>query len=165
MQNHVAETAVGPSALRNQGSPGVVSATRSSLKAADLARWSVLSKRAFTALLDIETDRLKKRLPRGARNWGTARKALNLFLRDVLYHRVLCRTYRLSRLEPWLEVPLDSYVAEAIRRELPNANLPRWPGVKYLEPEVSIVFQAAAASIAAKECTARVHLDLRWWRP
>jgi hypothetical protein len=165
MQNHVAETAVGPSALRNQGSRGVIARTRSRLRKIDLARFSVRSRSAFAARLDAETKRLRKALPRGARNWGTARKALNLFLRDVLYHRLLCKFYGLDSLEQRLEVPLDSYVAKAIRGELPREDLPKWPGVKHLTPQISMVYQTAAAQIAAKEQIARVHLDLRWWRP
>lgn len=165
MQNRVAETCVGPSALRNQGSPGVIGRTRKRLKRIDLAGFSVRSKRAFASRLDRETIRLKKALPRNAQNWGTARKALNLFLRDALYHRVLCDSYGLARLERWLEVPLDRYVAKAIRRELPSAGLPRWLGIKHLKPEVSMVYQAAAAEIATIRRTARVHLDLVWWRP
>jgi hypothetical protein len=47
-------------------------------------------------------------LPAGAKNWGAARKALNLVLRDILYNQYLQREYGFNRIGKWLELPLDS---------------------------------------------------------
>jgi hypothetical protein len=89
---------------------------------------------------------------------------VNLFLRDVLYNRFLCDHYRLAHVEPWLEVPLDGDVAEQLRRESEGVALSKWNGIKRVTPELSNEYQCAAARVAERKQTARVHLDLLWWR-
>jgi hypothetical protein len=162
-QKRVAETAVGPSALRNQGNEGVVSQTREHLKTLDLATFVKPSERRFRAVLDRETEALRRSLPARAKHWGTARKALNLFLRDVLYHRYLCDHYRFSRIEDWLEVPLDSNVAEGLAEAYLD-DLPPWPGIKYLRANQSLIYQQAARRVALSADISPVHLDVYWWR-
>ena len=104
------------------------------------------------------------RFPVGARtNWGAARKALNIFLRDVHYSRPTCDRYGLSILENWLELPLDSYAHAGLVKDSKGEQIPDWPGVKHLTPEQNRCFQAAATSIAARLGTHRVHLDVRYW--
>ena len=44
-----------------------------------------------------------------------------------------------------------------------EGELPRWPGVKYLTPEVSEVYQAFASKVARREGLKRVHLDAYLW--
>jgi hypothetical protein len=160
----VAQTAVGPSALRNQGGPNVVQRARRFLGRIDLNTFNVRAEARFRAQLDESTTELQSYLPQGARNWGTARKALNLFLRDVAYAHYLRERYSFERLEPWLEVPLDSLTAAGISRSRQGQAVPRWPGVKHLTLAVSDIYQAAAARIALAEGIHRVHLDLTWWR-
>jgi hypothetical protein len=110
------------------------------------------------------TERLKRKFPPKAQNWGVARKTVNLFLRDCTYDHHLRAYYGLAVIEPWLEVPLDSYVANTLgkhkRYELPS----RWPGVKYLTPEESARYQDVAQRLADHKGIYRVDLDLYWWR-
>ena len=54
-------------------------------------------------------------MPKGAQAWGTARKALNIFLRDALYTTYLSKRYGLPRAEASLEIPLDSITAVRLR--------------------------------------------------
>lgn len=164
LQDRAAEVAVGPSALRNQGSPGVVLAARRFLKSIKLRRFSKDTEVGFQRSLDAATEALRSSLPERARHWGTARKAINLFLRDCLYHSYLSLENELGRLEPWLEIPLDSQVAAGVL-ESGESGLPRWPGIKHLSPDVSRLYQQAARRIASERGTDRVHLDLEWWRP
>jgi hypothetical protein len=102
--------------------------------------------------------------PSGAQHWGAARKALNLFLRDVLYNHYLSQHFRFRRIEKWLEVPLDSYTAKGIREKYGSKKLPPWKGIKYLTPEVSQAYQDAATKLASDSKFARVHLDVLYWR-
>ena len=88
LQYRTAEGATGPSALRNQGNRGVLAAARHFLKAIDLFEFSVTSEQKFKSVLDDHTNHLTLSFPEGARHWGAARKALNLFLRDVLGHHL-----------------------------------------------------------------------------
>jgi len=83
IQTRIATVAIGASTLRNQGASNVVSNTREFLKRLDLRRFKAKTAIVFRDALDRETNKLKNALPIGARNWGAARKALNIFLRDV----------------------------------------------------------------------------------
>lgn len=158
-QRRIAQVAIGASALRGQGK-GSIRAARDFAQTIELRGFAKASNsRRFIQLLDRETRKLQRRLPNQA--WGTARKALNLFLRDVVYSRQLC-TSGLKRIEPWLEVPLDRQVAREIWTK--NPHLSRWTGVKNLRKRDSIAYQSAAAVMANDEGMLRVELDLKWWR-
>jgi hypothetical protein len=160
----IAEGAVGPSALRNQGAKGVITAARGFLKSLDLADFSATSQDRFLDILNSHTSGMQRHLPPRARHWGAARKVLNLFLRDVLYNRYLCDRFHFDRIEKWMEVPLDRLAAEGIRRDYKANSLPRWPGLKHLSPEVSAVYQTAAFDLASSVQICRVHLDILYWR-
>lgn len=85
LQCRTAEFSIGASTLRNQGAKGVVARARALLKDLDLRLYSCKSRGAFRRQLDTDTEWIRRRLPSGARHWGTARKALNIFLRDARY--------------------------------------------------------------------------------
>jgi hypothetical protein len=115
----------------------------------------------FAMHLDRTTRRLLQRLPRRAQHWGLARKGLNIFLRDCLYTAYLRERYGLHRAEASFELPLDSITAKRLREADPD--LPRWPGVRGLDPNTSRVYQQAATTVADWEGSARIHLDAVWW--
>jgi hypothetical protein len=117
----------------------------------------------FSKELDRVTKRVQKQLPKGAK-WGTARKALNIFLRDVLYNTYLAREFRFGHLEHWLELPLDSYTVGHLKLQIPCGTLPRWPGVAAVDATTYAEFQAAASRVAQEWQIARIHLDVFWWR-
>lgn len=163
MQRYIAVTTVGPSALRNQGSKGVIKAAQQHLATIKLSRFRKHREPPFIRALDEATTELKRSLPKGAQNWGAARKALNLFLRDICYNRFLSKKHGLSRIEPWMEIPLDSLVALALKRRAARRHLPPWPGLNGLTPRVSAKFQAFAKRVAADHGISRVHLDMHLW--
>jgi hypothetical protein len=111
--------------------------------------------------LNRHTELLRHACPATGRSWGLARKLLNIYLRNALYTSYLRDAYRLHLAEQWYEIPLDSIVAKRLRAEV--RGLPRWPGVKHLRPAVSVLYQEAARSAAAKLGVAPVHLDAVWW--
>lgn len=152
--------------MRSQGAPGVVAAARKYLRALRLDEFSVDTRTQFEKALDKHTQKLMKRFPEGAHSsWGGARKALNIFLRDVVYCRPLCTHYRLSNLEPWLELPLDSNSYNGLTKDAAKGQVvPKWPGVKHLKPRVSAELQGVAEVIAKRLQTSRVHLDIKYWR-
>jgi hypothetical protein len=168
IQARTASVAIGASTLRNQGASNVVSNTREFLKRLDLRRFSAKTAKDFKNALDRETIKLKKVLPVGARkNWGAARKALNIFLRDVFYNYYLREEYGFGKLEQWLELPLDKDAARGLRGDSKETEmqLPRWPGVKHLKVARSNRYQDAAKEIGAQRYrVARVHLDLIYFR-
>jgi len=162
VQHKVAVTAVGPSALRGQGK-GVLRASQQFLAALSLARIPKSSEARFRNWLDRQTEALLSGLPINGRPWGAARKAINLFLRDVLYNQYLHRQFSFGKVERWLEVPLDSAVAQGLKNEAGRGALPRWPGLKHLESDVSAEFQEFASAHAHTHGIERVHLDMYFW--
>ena len=90
---------------------------------------------------------------------------MNIFLRDVLYNRPLCNRFQLSKLEPWLELPLDTVayrgVCQDSGREL---KVTHWPRIKRLTPEFSDRVQQVACRVATAAHVCRVHLDVKYWR-
>jgi hypothetical protein len=163
IQNRVAETCVGASSLRNQGASGVLKAVREHFAKMPLDKFVVSTEERFLDALNNETDKLRLLLPPSAQNWGTARKAINLFLRDALYNQYLSKHYGLDRIETFLEIPLDGDVAGALHN-LKDDDLPRWKSIKSLGENDSNLYQAKARRYAQKLGVNRVHLDLIWWR-
>jgi hypothetical protein len=163
MQKYIAVTTIGPSALRNQGSKGVIKAAQKHLAAIDLGVFQAGDEAAFLRVLDDHTEKLRCALPRDAQNWGAARKALNLFLRDICYNRFLCEKHGLASAEEWMEIPLDSLIAASLKRKGTKGHLPHWPGLNGLTPEVSSKFQVFAKQVASAQGISRVHLDMRLW--
>jgi len=162
LQRKAAFTAVGPSALRGQGK-GVLRASQEFLAQMSLARVPKSSAKRFQLWLDHQTNLLLDTLPIKNRPWGAARKAINLFLRDVLYNQYLSKQFKLQSIESWLEIPLDSAVAKGLKLQSNRGELPRWPGLKNLEPNLSEAFQFFASKRANLKGLARVHLDIYLW--
>jgi hypothetical protein len=164
----VAEASIGPSTLR--GHPkGTISITRAFLKELDLQEFQCTNTAEFNGFLDKYTDKLRKRIQKldcEFAYWGSARKALNLFLGSVTYHAVLRREYNLAQIEKFLEVPLDSQVANGLillakKRKI---ILPKWQTIKGLLPVNSNLYQSFASSYAKELSCTRIQLDLLLWR-
>lgn len=166
---NLTKRSVGTSALRNQvrkGGIGAVHAFLGGLRPRELR--ALRSRKAFLRWLDARTSELELKV--GASHglqWGSARKALNLWLRDIVYNHHFRSAYGLDRLEPWLEVPLDSHTAAFIRRES-EADLPNWTTIVAVTPDFSRCYQEAASEIVRTPRFAHfghpVHLDLAAWR-
>jgi hypothetical protein len=162
LRRRAAELAVAASTVR--GSPtGTVRAARRALQTVRLEAFVVSSRTQFLDVLEHETRRVRSRLPRGARHWGIARKILNIYLRSCVYSRPLAEAYRLTRIERWLELPLDSQVARGAHA-CSDAKLPRWRTVKGLTRKDSAAFQKAAVDLAAKLRVYPIHFEACWWR-
>ncbi len=169
-RQRIANVAIGPTTLRNQGTPGIVDAARSFLWNLDLARFVADDQAVFMSELDARTEALRRRFPVGAReNWGAARKSINLFLAEAYYHQFVCKAYRLDRVVSFLEVPLDSQVANFLlqaARDIHVTGLPSWHGIKYVTPPNNKKYQDFALVCAKQkfgEDWERVHLDVVIW--
>ena len=162
IQSRTARVAITASASRGRGNAGVVKAARNFMRRLDLARFGK-NPAGFTRALNASTRSLRSKLPRRARHWGSARKLLNIFLRDCLYSSHLSSAFGLQRAETAFEVPLDSVTALCLKRESGRGHLPAWPGVRNLTPQLSKIFQDAAQVEATRRNVARVHLDAVWW--
>lgn len=160
VQHRAARVAITASATRGQGA-GVVASARDHFGRLKLANFGISDERVFARQLDAATRQLMDCLPKDAANWGLARKLLNIFLRDCLYTSYLAKAHRLAKAEKLLEIPLDSITAKRIHEAVPQ--LPRWPGVKYLDRATSDAYQAAALAVAREHGVARAHLDAYWW--
>jgi hypothetical protein len=163
----VAQTSVGPSAIRNQGASGLVSICREYFEESiELNQFSEkLKTDNYLAYLDQLTSDLLDRFPPSGKSWGAARKGLNLFFRDVVYNQYLSEHFNISKeivdLNK-LEVPLDKDVGTGLNLEYKD--LSNWKTIKDLNAQQSKCFQDKALILAEKEGIARVHLDLKFWR-
>ena len=171
MHRNVAVRSVGPSAVRGQPE-GLLQVTHEYLQQILLCGIPKISETEYQRWLNRRTrgllnaysmhPKLKKR------PWGVARKAINLFMRDVVYNRYLCEHFALGRVERWLEVPLDSQVAKGVRSEARESKTitvpPAWRGLKRLQYALSRRLQDCALQLAFRRGMARVHLDIYLWR-
>lgn len=168
-RERLANIAIGPSALRNQGASGVIDAARKFLAGLDLTQFVVADEEQFLKVLDKQTEKLRTDFPDGAKNWGAARKAINLFLAECCYHRFICQEYHLEKIEAFLETPLDSQVAKKLIKKAKenDEKLPRWQGLKHLTQSESNDYQQFAYQYAKKEekLPARFYLDVIIWQP
>ena len=185
-QKRVVNGAIGPSTMRNQGPPGTIDVIRKYLFRLEMGRFMDVDENGFNELLDLHTEKLRKKIigwvskenrkPKSLyqnQYWGTARKALNVYLMLACYHRELSTYFGLRKLERYLEVPLDSYVAKGLKKATKQLRtlghgsfkLPAWKGVKKLSRKDSDKYQSSASDYANEEpkCT-RVQLDLLFWR-
>jgi len=164
LQKSIGSTSIGPSTARGMGPKGTIQSARSYLQEFDLRAIKSSSESAFLLNLESFTNGLKRCLPKKAQHWGSSRKFLNIFIRGCLYNRYICDHYGLEKLEPWLEIPLDSHVAKGLMLEKGSEVLPRWETVIGLKPEDSNSFQKFARIVADRKNTSRIHLDLLYFR-
>ena len=170
IQYKVAISSISINSVRNYGK-GVLKIIHDFLKNLNLKEIPK-SKEDFVVWLNKTTDELCSELNKYSELdryktefWGLARKALNLFLRDVFYNRYLYEKFSLARLEYWLEIPLDNIVAKRLYKEskLLEKFLPKWCSLISLNSETNKAYQDFAQILAQKLGIARVHLDLYFW--
>lgn len=157
----IARLAVGPSTVRRQGVAGLVDRLRTELGRLPLEAFACGDGASFERALNRWTRKIEANLPRRARSWGLARKCLNIYVRDCYYNTYLNEQFGSSVSEEWFEIPLDSITGRYLRDQ--DHSLPRWGGVRHLDPDDSALFQQAAARLAASWGVARVHLDTYIW--
>ena len=164
VQRYVANVAIGSSTLRNQGAKGAIEAARDFLAEVDLSVLQRTQPPGYAAWLDEQTEELRQELPPGARRWGTARKAINVFMVQASLNRMLAGTYGLVELAEAMEVPIDSQVSKALRALAGRGRLPTWPGVSRLTPAVNRRYQDFASQTASARGFPRPYLDMEFWR-
>jgi hypothetical protein len=153
MQRYIAASTIGPSTLRNPRASGVSETAQKYVAVVDLSAFSAQNEDDYLAALNAQTKLLQTAFPLGARNWSAARKALNIFLRDICYNRFLCERHRLAASGEWMEIPLDKLVATALKRKASQGKLPPWPGLNQLTAEIS------KSGFCAKARSHRRHLS------
>jgi hypothetical protein len=160
IQSFVANESISASTLRSQGAKGVVAIARQYLSDLNLQTFAVSNQEDFNSQLDKCTTSLQNHFPKGARNWGAARKALNIFLRNSFYNQFLFLRFNLSSAIAFYEVPMDSIVANELKEFDKHMVLPKWPGVKYLDKQTNAIYQSFLGQIAEQFAIKRVHLDV-----
>ena len=174
LHRRIAQTTISAQAMRKQGPPKMVEVCRHYLEmeiSIEEFFECLPDEELYLKFLDRHTDRLRKSFPLGGRqNWGAARKAINLFLREIVYNNYFAILYKLpvsyhrNNLHIRnLEVPLDSHVAKGIIKDAKKTDL-KWISIKSLDKNKSTTFQAQAQAIAKKENIARIYLDIKYWR-
>lgn len=173
LHRRLSQIAIGASAIRNQGSGGLIKILRHYFETkVNLEHFikSLLDEIEYRRFLDEHTSQVLTLFPDTAQSWGAARKGLNLFLREIIYSKFFSHHFSLpdnfaefNRLVKFMEVPLDKYVADGLISDS-NGQLPKWINIKHLTPSLSETYQSQAFIIATQENVARVNLDLKYWR-
>jgi len=164
MQRYEANISISGSTLRKQGAEGVAEAARDFLAELDLSELKKIKPADYPKILEKWTEDLKQKLPKGAKRWGTARKAINVFMVQVFLNKYLSDEYGLNKFSDVLETPLDSQATRGLRMLAGRSRLPRWEGIKWLRPEDSARYQEFATKFAKEEEIPRVCLDIKLWR-
>ena len=147
VRKFTAVDAVGPSAVRGQPS-GTLGAIHEYLGRLRLDRLASMDRTDYARWLDARTRYLQKKLPGPQKPWGVARKAMNLFMRSCLYNRYLSRKFHLTRVQRYMEIPLDGAVARGLNRRAGRGKLSQWPGLSGLQADVSQEYQNQARKCA-----------------
>jgi hypothetical protein len=163
LQRFVAESMISHSALRNVGAAGAVQRARNFLAALSLRGLDRVNSVGYLSWLDSNTERLRRSLPPKAKKWGAARKAMNIFMRSVVYTTPLAEAYRLQHLLPYLEVPLDKDVAGGLKKRN-RETFPDWKSIISLTPELHRRYQRVALRDARQRRVHRADLDAFYWR-
>lgn len=165
MQRYVANIAISGSTLRNQGAKGVINITRTYLANLDLYVLKKIDNSKYSDQLNEWTDELLRKLPNGAKNWGTARKGINVFMVQAFLNKYLSAEYELQKFADVLETPLDSKAATELQNlSGVNNELPKWKGIKNLSQESSRKYQKFASELAKNKNIPRACLDTILWR-
>lgn len=171
----LAKTSISTSAFRNQGDPGLIRLTQDYIfNNIDLEKFEKsLRAEKYKLYLDEQTKLLKRAALKRKCKWGTARKGLNIFFRDVLYNSYFFKKYSLKfEYGHQLEIPLDSKTMVKIRQKFKKNNLekfgyilPTRSTIIGLGQSVSDIYQTAATKIAEIEYDGytRVDLDMEFW--
>lgn len=166
MQSHVIKIAIGGSTLRNQGAKGVKEAAIKYLSRLDLSLLKSMAPLDYPKWLDDRTEDLIKTLPDGGNHWGTARKAINVFMVQAYLNKYLSLAYGLEKFKDTLETPLDSYAVNNLKKHAKDTGwgkLPRWEGIKSLKPESSSKYQNYALFYAQDINMPRACMDILLW--
>jgi hypothetical protein len=116
IQHYVANVAIGPTTLRNQGASEVTDKAREFLAGLELNELKHKQVAEYHSWLDKKTEELMRWFPDGVKDdWGGARKAVNLFMIGAYFNKILCEEYKLELFKDVLETPLDNGVAKRIR--------------------------------------------------
>jgi hypothetical protein len=177
IQERLAAGSIPISTVRNMGPIGTMQCAQKFLcKPSVLLEFSTADTfSSFHEVLDLQTESLRLSLPLGenkdgtprGQHWGCARKCLNIFLLECVLNRYICDHYDFGKIEPWLEVPLDSFVGNGLAKEKENriAATPLWwDAVIRLSKERSDQYQELARIVANRLNIFPVQLDLYYYR-
>ena len=112
------------------------------------------------ALLDSYTSKMKQKIakPIHAEHWGMCRKAINLYLRDCYYNKVLNEHFKLGKIAAYLETPIDSLAMRNIGK---YTSAVKKSTIKMLNKTTHQEWQKAATNFVKATCLAnRVDADL-----
>ena len=170
-QRRIANIAISASSFRNQGKPKTIQATRQLLYSIDIKKFrSSLAEKKYDLYLDKQTNYfLKKLSPKYGVKWGTIRKGLNIFFRDLFYSSYIFEHLKLKEAyAAQLEIPLDSLTGIGILDLAGRENVlkMKWASIKNLTREQSDYLQSLANLVSVRKfgLKYKVDLDLVLWK-
>lgn len=166
IRKHLAIASVGNTTLMMQAGEGRVSRAQLFLiKKMQLNDISNLSESEFNKYLNTKTVALSKQLLRPDNqqpNWGAARKVLNIYFRLCSMNKDLNTHFRLNKIEPYLEVPLDNHIVKKIASES-KIKYSKTFKIKTLTKSENNKYQDLATILAGDKYLYRYELDILYW--
>ncbi len=154
---------VSASSTRNQIGSGKIELIRTELdKILSLKKLSTLSGTnvSFSKLLDNSTNKL---INTTHIKWGTARKLINICLREISYNKYLRDHLKLTEKDLLkFEIPIDSHTYKYIV-EKGNFNDFKWMGIINIKKEEHSAIQKCYQNLARIKKIAPIHLDIEAW--
>jgi len=161
-QKRISNISVSSSTVRGQPKLTVQS-IRDFLIELDLSQFENIDEQdSFGKILDELTYKLMNRMPSG--KFGFARKCLNIFLLEITHNTILVGKYKLDKLIPFLEVPIDNPNEKELRKQAKEVNW-QWKSIKDLQSEDNRKIQVFTKDFMLDtHHLERVYFDLINWR-
>lgn len=164
LAERIAKTAVNSSSMRKQGPKGTISLIRKYLiEKINLDEIPRSSSKKYLQFINKHTVNIQRNCFKHKHLfWGSARKALNIYLRDSVYCYELCHRYNLIKIKKYMEIPVDKNVFEALKYIVGIEKF-KWNSIKRLGKENHSYIQQIAYFLANKLKKYRVDLDVFFW--
>lgn len=125
----------------------------------DLELLIVKDSSQFTIRLDEMTNELLSLFPIQAKKyWGTSRKAVNLFLRDIFLNHHLNKWYQMDNIAEYLETPIEAKITKLLKNNNQNFRI-NIPPIYSITPIINDQYQKEALKIAKDRGIARLYLE------
>lgn len=162
-RNKIAYEHLVPENLEFDKEGTVLQDLRTFLSDVELEPFSTIEQDEFQQNLDQTTEKLQESLSANRKTWGLARQSINWFLFGAQYNRYLSEPFDLYKAEHCFELPLNKRNVDGLRRQKGGKELPEWPGMNLLTPELNDQYQQYAAELGDHMGVSRLHLEIFLW--
>ncbi len=163
MKLRLIRISVSASSTRNQIGKGKINRIRTEIN--DLLSlhnlmYQIKDETDYLRMLNYATNKLVRK---AGIHWGTARKLLNICIREFVYNSYLRKYLLIAESDLYkLEIPIDSHTYKYIVK-MNKFKAFKWPGIIHIQSKENKTIQQAYVSFALSKNMAPIHLDVDAW--